>query len=89
MLSFIRTYQKELALLTGLLFFLLILFGNPLEQESKANMVLAVAALMVSWWILEALPLPVVALVPIVLFPLLGISPVQDVTKSYADSMIF
>ena len=89
MLSFIRTYQKELALLTGLLFFLLILFGNPLEQEAKANMVLAVAALMVSWWILEALPLPVVALVPIVLFPLLGISPVKDVTKSYADSMIF
>lgn len=89
MVSFIRTYQKELALLTGFLFFLLVLFTNPFNQEAKPNMVLAVAALMVSWWILEALPLPVVALVPIVLFPLLGISPVKDVTKSYADSIIF
>jgi sodium-dependent dicarboxylate transporter 2/3/5 len=55
----------------------------------KANLVLAISALMISWWILDALPLPVVALLPIILFPLFEISPIKEVTKSYSDSIIF
>lgn len=44
---------------------------------------------MICWWISDAVPLPVVALLPIILFPLFGINSIKDVTKSYADSMIF
>ena len=55
----------------------------------KANLVLSIAALMIMWWVLEAMPLAVVALMPIVLFPLTGISTIKEVTKSYADSNIF
>ena len=55
----------------------------------KAKIVLSIAALMISWWIFDALPLGVVALLPIILFPLFDISPIKEVTKSYSDSIIF
>jgi solute carrier family 13 (sodium-dependent dicarboxylate transporter), member 2/3/5 len=89
MLAFIKKYSKGLALLTGVLLFCIFFFANPLVLAVKAKLVLAIAVLMISWWILDAMPLPVVALVPIVLFPLLHISSLKEVTKSYADSIIF
>ncbi|MEI2749065.1 MAG: DASS family sodium-coupled anion symporter [Ferruginibacter sp.] len=82
-------YKKELALLTGIILFLLLFFVNPLALAYKAKLVLAIAALMISWWVLDAMPLPVVALVPIIVFPLLNISSMKEVTKSYSDSVVF
>ncbi|MFA6149972.1 MAG: DASS family sodium-coupled anion symporter [Chitinophagaceae bacterium] len=87
--SFFQNYKKLIALVAGILISLSLFLFNPLLLETKANLVLAVAALMISWWVLDAMPLPVVALVPIVLFPLSGISTLKEVTKSYADSIIF
>ncbi len=49
----------------------------------------AVAGLMVVWWITEALPLAATALVPLVLFPLLGITSGKDVAGVYMNSTIF
>lgn len=49
----------------------------------------SVAALMVVWWITEALPLAATALVPLVLFPLLGITSGKDVAAVYMNSTIF
>ncbi len=89
MQEFLKKYKKEAALITGLLLCLFFFFINPLGLAFKAKLVLAIAALMISWWVLDAMPLPVVALVPIVLFPLLNISSLKEVTKSYADSIIF
>ena len=89
MREFFRKYKKEAALVTGILFCLFFFFVNPLGLAFKAKLVLAIAALMISWWVLDAMPLPVVALVPIVLFPLLDISSLKEVTKSYSDSIIF
>ncbi len=89
MQAFLKKYKKETALIAGLLLCLFFFFINPLGLAFKAKLVLAIAALMISWWVLDAMPLPVVALVPIVLFPLLNISSLKEVTKSYADSIIF
>jgi len=89
MFDFIKKYKKEAALLTGVLLCLFFFFVNPLGLVFKAKLVLAIAVLMISWWVLDAMPLPVVAMVPIVLFPLLNISTLKEVTKSYADSIIF
>ena len=50
---------------------------------------LAVAALMITWWVTEALPMPVVALMPLILFPLLNISDIKSVAPNYMDSVIF
>lgn len=81
--------KKELALITGILLFLVFVFVNPFSLTTKPNFVLAIAVLMISWWVLDALPLPVVALIPIILFPLFDISSIKEVTKSYSDSIIF
>ncbi|TAE18766.1 MAG: SLC13/DASS family transporter [Bacteroidetes bacterium] len=54
-----------------------------------AQHVLAVMAWMLVWWIGEAIDLAVTALLPIVLFPLLGIMDVENTTKSYGSSVIF
>jgi solute carrier family 13 (sodium-dependent dicarboxylate transporter), member 2/3/5 len=78
-----------LSVATGLLLFFVFLFFNPLGLEAKAAKTLAVAALMISWWILEALPMPVVALMPIIFFPVMGIAKLDETTAPYANSIVF
>lgn len=51
--------------------------------------VAAVAILMATYWMSEAIPIPATALMPIVLFPVLGVMPTQQVTLSYAHHLIF
>jgi sodium-dependent dicarboxylate transporter 2/3/5 len=58
--------------------------GNPVPTRTAA-----IAALMAIWWITEALPLAVTALVPLVLFPALGIQSGGQVSSHYADDVIF
>ncbi len=48
-----------------------------------------VAALMAAWWISEALPIPATALVPLALFPLLGVAPIGEAARPYANPLIF
>ncbi len=54
-----------------------------------ARAVLATALLMAIWWITEAIPIPATALLPVALFPLLGVMRSAEVTLSYADHLIF
>lgn len=89
MIAPLKKYKKEISLFIGLLLSVIFYFSNPLGLDSKANLVLAIAIAMIVWWVSEALPLAVVALVPIVLFPILHISPIKEVTKSYADPTIY
>jgi solute carrier family 13 (sodium-dependent dicarboxylate transporter), member 2/3/5 len=49
----------------------------------------AVGLLMAIWWISEAIPIPATALVPIALFPLLGVAPVEAAASPYANPVIF
>ena len=44
---------------------------------------------MIFWWISEALPMPVVALVPLVLQPIFKISSIEEVSKAYSNPVIF
>lgn len=81
---------KFAAILIGLGVFV-VLLALPLGDvfSSAAHRTLACAALMVVWWLTEAVPIAVTAMLPIVLFPLLGITDVKEVTQSYGDSIIF
>lgn len=86
------TAGKSLGLLKlsiGLALFFLMLLINPFDMDPFPCNVLAVAVLMISWWITEALPMPVVALLPLVMFPLMGISTVSETAAPYANEVIF
>ena len=54
-----------------------------------AAKVLAIAGLMITWWVTEALPMPVVALLPLIFFPLLKISKLDETAAPYANPVIF
>jgi sodium-dependent dicarboxylate transporter 2/3/5 len=49
----------------------------------------AVAALLATFWLTEAVPISVTALLPIVLFPTLGVSTIDAATAPYADPIVF
>ncbi len=48
-----------------------------------------VTLLMACWWISEAVPIPATALVPLALFPLLGIASIQDTGGPYGHPVVF
>ncbi|MGI9141066.1 MAG: SLC13 family permease [Gemmatimonadaceae bacterium] len=49
----------------------------------------AVGALMATWWITEPIPIAATALLPIVLFPLLGIATIAATTEPFANPVIY
>ncbi|MEY2811378.1 MAG: hypothetical protein RI991_373, partial [Bacteroidota bacterium] len=82
-------WKPLLALLSGPLLFVLTLLFNPFGLDAQANNVMAVALLMITWWIAEALPMPAVALIPLVLFPLMGIAKISEAAAPYANEVVF
>src|SRR5690606_21907712 len=78
---------QRIGLLLGpALFLLTILFadmGDPLVTRTAA-----VALWMAVWWITDAIPLAATALLPIVLFPLLGVQSGAAVVGAYAHWII-
>jgi sodium-dependent dicarboxylate transporter 2/3/5 len=58
-------------------------------MSPNALIVAAVACLMAIWWISEAVPIAATALLPIVLFPLLGVMSTAATTSAYANHLIY
>jgi sodium-dependent dicarboxylate transporter 2/3/5 len=82
--------RKFIGLVTGVvLFFVVYLFTDLDPERPLVSPALAVALLMASWWITEAIPLAVTALLPLVLFPVLGIVPGRLIATSYMNHIIF
>ena len=60
--------------------------------EDRARMMLAAAAvtaLVACWWITVAIPIPVTSLLPLLLFPLVGVLPVRQAAVPYANPNVF
>ena len=70
----------------GLLF---ILFFDLNPARPEVTRAAAVAILMAVWWITEAVPLAVTALLPVTLFPMLGIMDGKAVAGLYCNLIIF
>lgn len=83
-------WRQAIGLFVGLALFLLLLFlPAPSGMEPTAWSVTAVIILIGMWWVTEAIHPAVTALLPLVLFPLLGILTPQEVSAVYADHIIF
>jgi sodium-dependent dicarboxylate transporter 2/3/5 len=86
-----NVFKKQIVvLLAGLVMFCGILFMPlPDGMTEIAQRMFAVVALMAIWWVGEGTSFAVTALVPLVLFPLLGIMPSKQVAFNYANHLIF
>ncbi|RMF54769.1 MAG: SLC13/DASS family transporter [Calditrichaeota bacterium] len=72
-----------------ILFVLTLLLPTSKEFTQPIRNILAVALLMGAWWMTEAIPLGITSLLPLVLYPLLGIMTTKKVAPNYANHLIF
>jgi sodium-dependent dicarboxylate transporter 2/3/5 len=73
----------------GIVFLALLSTPAPSGLSSEGWRTAAVAILMAVWWMTEALPIPATALLPLALFPSLGILNAADASAPYANELIF
>ncbi|GAB4320641.1 MAG: SLC13 family permease [Bacteroidales bacterium] len=71
------------------LFCLMVLFAHPDPEKPEIGYTLAVTVLMALWWITEVIPLAVTSLLPVVLFPALGIMSGRQTAAVYFNDVIF
>lgn len=70
--------------------FLYLVFFVELDPNNPAiTYTLAVALLMALWWVSEVIPLAVTSLLPVILFPLLGVMNGKVVASNYFNDIIF
>jgi len=85
-----NSISKRIGLVLGpLLFILTLIFFHPQGLSKEANAVLATTLWIAVWWISEAIPISVTALLPIVLFPLTGALSLKATTASFGHRYIF
>lgn len=82
--------RETIGLVAGLAAFgLVLVWPAPGGMGPAAQKTAAVAALMICWWISEAVHIGVTALLPLALFPLLGVESSKVVSAHYANHLIF
>ena len=81
---------KQIGIYLGpVMFFLTLLFFNPPGLNDASRAVLASSLWIAIWWITEALPIAVTALLPMILFPLTGGMELADTTAAYGHKLVF
>ncbi|AMK12780.1 SLC13 family permease [Pseudodesulfovibrio indicus] len=81
---------KQIGFFLGpIVFVLMLIIPAPEGMAVEAWRVAAVTALMAIWWITEAIPIPATSLLPIALFPLLGVMKSAASTAPYANHLIY
>lgn len=80
---------KKIGLYLGPILFLL-LYNLPfLLLNPQADQVIAVVVWMIIWWITDAVSISVTALIPLAIFPLVGIMDMKTVAANYGNPIIF
>ncbi len=75
-------------ILAPVLFLYFVFFVQLDTSNPKVTYTLAVAILMALWWVSEIVPLAITSLLPVVLFPFLGIMNGKEVSSTYFNHVI-
>ena len=85
----IMTSNREWALIAGPgLACAVYLWMNLSGWESPACWAGAIAILCVVWWIFEPIPIPATSIVPLALFPLVGVLPQDKIAAAFGNELI-
>ncbi|NNE59929.1 MAG: DASS family sodium-coupled anion symporter [Woeseia sp.] len=85
-----RSRHQLVGLLLGPLLAVAMLISDaPSGLSTSAWHTAAMGILMATWWATEAVPIAVTALLPLVLFPLLGIADIAATSAPYANKVIY
>lgn len=60
----------------------------PGELINEAWVTLALLVLMAIWWITEAIPIPVTALLPLVILPMFGVTTIMETASAYMHPVV-
>lgn len=82
----IRTY---FSLLLGPMLFGALWAFNPFGLDPAQIKVLGVVGWMLIWWITECVPMAITSLLPVMLFPLLGVMSLEKTCISYSNRYVF
>ncbi len=63
--------------------------GQLIELSSYARYVASIGVWMALWWMTEAVPVYITAMLPLTLFPLAGTVPIKQVAVSYGHPLVF
>lgn len=66
-----------------------LLMPLPEEMSEEARRAAAIGAIMALFWMTEALPLAVTALIPLAAFPFLRVAEIESVSRAYAHPLVF
>jgi len=82
--------RKLISLILGpLVFVLLETIGGPESMPESAFHLLAITIWIAIWWVTEAIPIAVTALLPIVLFPIFNVMDLSSTTASFGHKYVF
>ncbi|MEQ8302283.1 MAG: DASS family sodium-coupled anion symporter [Cyclobacteriaceae bacterium] len=86
----LQPQNKTIGLILGpVLFAILYFLVSSSALGHKGGFILGLGAWMVAWWVTEAAPIPVTALLPMVMFPLFSVATAKAAAAPYGDSIIF
>lgn len=83
-----KTTREQVGLVVGPVLFLVLAFA-PLGLPPPVQRMMAVAALMATWWVSEAIPLAATSLLPLALFPFLGLGTAAESAAPYANHLVY
>ncbi|MCK5479129.1 MAG: anion permease, partial [Methylococcales bacterium] len=81
--------MKRMGLVIGITFPIIILLFASFGESVQTSRMAAVAIMMSIFWITEAIPLAATALLPLTLFPILGIASSEATASQYMNSTVF
>jgi len=84
------TRGKWIGLISGVVLFLVFVFNIPgFDMSPQASATAGIVLMMACFWVSLCLPIPVTSILPIILFPLLGVATSGTTVKYYANNNIY
>ncbi len=82
-------WRQTIGLFAGPLIFIVIYLIPATSLSSQGHMLAAILGLVITWWISEAIPIPVTALVGAALCVIMKVAPARTVLAPFADPIVF